>query len=91
ADVVDRQLAGLQPHWDNEYANPLKRGVNTFREFVEGWYDGRLQSVIFSEKKGNDVKRMVSSILAGYAWDVKNPYVKAPSRLGTLAELCRSQ
>ncbi len=91
ADVVDRQLAGLQPHWDNEYANPLKQGVNTFREFVEGWYDGRLQTVIFSEKKGNEVKRMVSSILAGYAWDVENPYVKNPSRLATLAELCISQ
>ena len=91
ADIVDRQLAGLQPAWESEFANPLKLGVNTFREFVEGWYDGRLQSVIFSEKKGNDVKRMVSSILAGYAWDVKNPYVKDPSRLGTLAELCRSQ
>ncbi|MDX2507907.1 MAG: NAD(P)/FAD-dependent oxidoreductase, partial [Gammaproteobacteria bacterium] len=38
ADVVDRQLAGLHPHWDREYANPLKQGVNTFREFVEGWY-----------------------------------------------------
>jgi len=91
ADVVDRQLAGLQPHWDNEYANPLKLGVNTFREFVEGWYDGRLQTVIFSEEKGNEVKRMVSSVLAGYAWDVENPYVKNPSRLATLAELCSSQ
>ncbi len=91
ADVVDRQLAGLHPNWDREYANPLKQGVNTFREFVEGWYDGRLQNVIFSEKKGSDVKRMVSSILAGYAWDVDNPYVKNPSRLGTLAELCISQ
>ncbi len=30
---------------------------------------------------------MISSILAGYAWDVENPYVKNPSRLGTLAEL----
>ncbi len=91
ADVVDRQLTGLHPNWDREYANPLKQGVNTFREFVEGWYDGRLQNVIFSEKKGSDVKRMVSSILAGYAWDVDNPYVKNPSRLGTLAELCISQ
>jgi flavin-dependent dehydrogenase len=91
AEIVDRQLAGQQPVWESEFAKPLKLGVNTFREFVEGWYDGRLQSVIFSEKKGNDVKRMVSSILAGYAWDVKNPYVKDPSRLGTLAELCRSQ
>ena len=91
ADIVDRQLSELQPDWDREFAQPLKQGVNTFRAFVEGWYDGRLQTVIFSEQKGNDVKRMVSSILAGYAWDVENPYVKEPSRLGTLAELCSSQ
>ncbi len=91
ADVVDRQLAGLQPSWENEFAEPLKQGVNTFREFVEGWYDGRLQNVIFSESKENDVKRMISSILAGYAWDVENPYVENPSRLGTLAEICASQ
>lgn len=91
ADIVDRQLAGLQPDWESEFAKPLKQGVDTFREFVEGWYDGRLQTVIFSEEKGNDVKRMVSSVLAGYAWDVENPYVKNPSRLATLAELCSSQ
>ena len=51
ADVVDRQLSGLQPVWESEFSIPLKLGVNTFREFVEGWYDGRLQSVIFSEDK----------------------------------------
>jgi len=90
AYVVDRQLAGLQPDWDSEFVEPLKQGVNTFREFVEGWYDGCLQDVIFSENKGNDVKRMISSILAGYVWDVENPYVKNPSRLGTLAEICVS-
>ena len=90
AEVVGRQLSGQQPDWNQEYAVPLKRGVNTFREFVEGWYDGRLQDVIFSKTKGDHVKRMVSSILAGYAWDKENPYVKEPARLGTLAELCRS-
>ncbi|WP_336391515.1 hypothetical protein [Gallaecimonas pentaromativorans] len=37
------------------------------------------------------IKRMVCSILAGYAWDKTNPYVKESSRrLGTLAEICRA-
>lgn len=32
---------------------------------------------------------MISSILAGYAWDSKNPYVSEPRRrLRVLAELC---
>ncbi|RLA52687.1 MAG: FAD-dependent oxidoreductase [Gammaproteobacteria bacterium] len=88
ADVVDRELKGLAPDWDQEFSRPLKLGVDTFREFVEGWYDGRLQDVIFAEEKSDTVKKMICSILAGYAWDVENPYVKEPSRLSTLAELC---
>jgi hypothetical protein len=57
---------------------------------VEGWYDGRLQDVIFADNKGDAIKAMISSILAGYAWDTRNPYVREPNRLTTLAELCRA-
>lgn len=33
---------------------------------------------------------MISSILAGYAWDLKNPYVKdSERRLNVLVETCR--
>ncbi len=90
AGVVHQQLQGLQPDWQAEYAIPLMRGVDTFRAFVEGWYDGRLQDVIFAEDKSDQIKEMISSILAGYAWDIKNPYVRDPGRLTTLAELCRN-
>ena len=89
SEVVDRQLSGQQPDWNQEFSIPLKQGINTFREFVEGWYDGRLQDVIFADDKSDNVKKMISSVLAGYAWDIKNPYVKDTSRLSTLAELCR--
>lgn len=89
AEVVHRQLQGLKPDWQAEYADPLMQGVNTFRAFVEGWYDGRLQDVIFAADKSEQIKAMISSILAGYAWDEENPYVRDPSRLTTLAELCR--
>lgn len=90
AEVLDSHLQGQQPDWDQEFVEPLKQGVDTFREFVAGWYDGRLQDVIFAEHKSESVKRMISSILAGYAWDEDNPYVKDSRRLDTLAELCRS-
>ena len=90
ADVVDRKLAGKQPDWQQEFVLPLKQGVNTFKEFVEGWYDERFQDVVFSKLKNEKVTRMISSVLAGYAWDIKNPYVKTPSRLSVLAELCRN-
>ncbi|MEP7730166.1 NAD(P)/FAD-dependent oxidoreductase [Marinomonas primoryensis] len=88
--VLDKQLKGLAVDWETEYAQPLKQGVNTFRAFVDGWYDGTLQDVIFAEDKSTQIKKMISSVLAGYAWDKKNPYVKDPNRLKVLAELCRT-
>jgi flavin-dependent dehydrogenase len=89
ADVLDRQLRGLQPDWEREFVRPLKQGVNTFRVFVEAWYDGRLQDIIFTADKDEAVKQMICSILAGYAWDTENPYVKNPERISILADLCR--
>ncbi|SEF60347.1 NAD(P)/FAD-dependent oxidoreductase [Marinobacterium lutimaris] len=91
AKALDRHLRGESVDWNTDYAEPLMQGVNTFREFVLGWYDGRLQDVIFSAEKNAEVKRMISSVLAGYAWDTQNPYVKDPKRLSTLAEICRAR
>jgi hypothetical protein len=88
-EVLDRELQGQAPDWQQEFANELQQGVKTFKEFVEAWYDGRLQDVIFTSTKNEPVKRMISSILAGYAWDTRNPYVKDVKRLNSLAELCR--
>ncbi|WP_297811434.1 NAD(P)/FAD-dependent oxidoreductase [uncultured Methylophaga sp.] len=88
-EVLDRELQGQAPDWQQEFASELQQGVNTFKEFVEAWYDGRLQDVIFTSNKNDPVKRMISSILAGYAWDTRNPYVKDVKRLNSLAELCR--
>ncbi|WP_373976319.1 tryptophan 7-halogenase [Chitinibacter sp. SCUT-21] len=89
AKVLTRQLNGESVDWENEFAQPLKRGVDTFRTYVTGWYDGRFQSVIFSPDQQPQVKAMVCSILAGYAWDEKNPFVaQSERRLQTLFELC---
>jgi flavin-dependent dehydrogenase len=90
AEVVAQELEGKQPDWDEQFVKPLQQGVNTFKTFVEAWYDQRLQDVIFIEDKNEPVKRMISSVLAGYAWDKNNPYVKDAGRLTALAELCRS-
>lgn len=90
ADVVHRQLNNETVDWQTQYAQPLKQGIDTFRMFVDSWYDGSLQDVIFAEQKSEQIKGMISSILAGYAWDVDNPYVKDPSRLKVLAKLCQS-
>lgn len=91
ADVLHRKLSGKSVDWQKEYAEPLMVGVNTFRAYVDGWYSGTLQDVIFYKDKSPEIKRMVCSILAGYAWDQSNPFVANPvKRLTTLGELCRA-
>ena len=90
AGLVERELSGARPDWETEYARPLKKGVDTFREFVTAWYDGRLQKIIFAGNKSDDIKRKLCSVLAGYVWDDSNPYVQKPARLNTLVELCRA-
>lgn len=90
ADILDRQFKNEAIDWNKDYAEPLQRGVDTFRVYVDAWYDGRFQDVIFHHNQKPEIKAMISSILAGYAWDEQNPYVKnARARFDTLAELCR--
>jgi flavin-dependent dehydrogenase len=89
AGVLHRQLQGENVDWQTEFALPLKRGVDTFRCYVEGWYAGTFQDVIYHEGGSPDIRRMISSILAGYAWDERNPFVAEPKRrLRMLSELC---
>jgi len=89
AAALHRQLSGEVVDWETEFAAPLKHGVDTFRTYVEGWYDCSFQDVIYYEHAQPEVRRMISSILAGYAWDLKNPYVaESKRRLRVLAELC---
>lgn len=89
AGVLGRQLQGENVDWESEFAVPLKRGVDTFRAYVEGWYNGTFQDVIFHTGGSKEIRRMICSILAGYAWDTRNPFVSEPvRRLRTVAELC---
>ena len=81
AGVLDRQLRGENVDWQADFADELQYGVNAFRACVNAWYDDSLQRIIFyKDKGGNDVTRHVTAILAGYAWDKKNPIVKNPER-----------
>ncbi|MBZ4415722.1 NAD(P)/FAD-dependent oxidoreductase [Myxococcus sp. RHSTA-1-4] len=89
ASCIGRAFAGQAVDWEREYAVPLKAGVDTFRTFVESWYAGGFQDVIFHPNASPEVRRMISSILAGYAWDTNNPYVAdSKRRLGVLEKLC---
>ncbi|TLF51786.1 FAD-dependent oxidoreductase [Halomonas urmiana] len=89
APLVARTLEGESVDWDRDFEIPLRRGVATFREFVDAWYDGRLTRIIFHPAKPTRVRQMIASVLAGYAWDGANPFVAASlRRLNRLAEHC---
>ena len=75
ADLVARHLNGQQVNWQNEFARPLMSGVNVFRHYVEAWYSGTLQDMIFSGQRTPETDRMLSAVFAGYVWDQNNPYV----------------
>jgi flavin-dependent dehydrogenase len=92
ARCLDRQLHGEEVDWQAEFAEPLTKGIDTFRHFVRAWYDGQLQDIIFSADKAEPrVRQMVCAILAGYAWDADNPLVaRTAPRLAALAELVRA-
>ena len=89
AAALQRQFAGERVDWQADFGAPLRKGVDTFRAFVESWYAGGFQKIIFHDKQQPEVRRMISAILAGYAWDLSNPYVKeTPRRLAALEAIC---
>jgi flavin-dependent dehydrogenase len=92
AGLLDKQFRGEETDWETGFVEPLMYGVETFRSFVNGWYNGDLQDVIFFEKKDPVIRRMICSVLAGYAWDAKNPYTGPQSarRLRALADTVRA-
>ncbi len=90
AQTLIRRHKGETVTWQADYADPLMRGVNTFEACVRAWYEGGLQTIIFNQPVGESrYKRMVISILAGYAWNTENPMVTQTDRsLTALSALC---
>lgn len=89
--TLERQLNGEGVDWQSAYDIPLRKGIDTFRAFVERWYTGELQDIIFYPEQTPMIRRMISAVLAGYAWDETNPYVADPvRRLNALYEVTRS-
>jgi len=76
AHLVIRELNGEAVNWEEEYSRQLLQGVNTFRSYVMAWYEGTLDTIFFAEKQNYEMKRMICSVLAGYVWDLSNPFVK---------------
>jgi flavin-dependent dehydrogenase len=92
ATLVCKQLSGEKVDWQQEYVEPTLQGVNTFRSYVMGWYDGSLQDIIFAPNADPEIKKQICSVLAGYVWDLNNPYVRRhDTALKSLAKVIRME
>ncbi len=74
--LVVEKLKGRQIDWENEYMKIMMQGVDTFRSYVMAWYEGTLDTIFFADDQDLEIKSQICSVLAGYVWDLENPYVK---------------
>jgi hypothetical protein len=75
ARLTIRHLRGEAVDWEEDYTSYMMRGINTFRAAVNGWYDGRLQKIFFFPAQPLLLRKQITSMLAGYVWDERNPFV----------------
>lgn len=80
AELTSRELNGEVIDYSKEYDEHVMMGVNVFREYVDAWYDGRLQEIFFFENINEDIKKKIVSVLSGYVWDKKNKFVTSPAK-----------
>ncbi|RYF91123.1 MAG: pyridine nucleotide-disulfide oxidoreductase, partial [Chitinophagaceae bacterium] len=76
AKLVVKKLQGEEVDWEKDYMQTTMQGVNTFRSYVMAWYEGTLDTIFFADQQDPLVKRQICSVLAGYVWDLNNPYVR---------------
>ena len=90
AKVVCRKLKGETVDFQKEYVQHMEAGINVFRTYVTSWYNGDLFEIFFTKKPDMSVKRKICSVLAGYVWDMDNPFVKNHERsVRNLADMLR--
>jgi flavin-dependent dehydrogenase len=90
ADLAVKQLKGGQVDWEKEFVEHTMQGVSVFRTYVMSWYDGSLQDIFFAKNQNEKIKQQICSVLAGYVWDLENPFVrKHQKNVATLAEVIR--
>ena len=75
AKLVAKKLNGENVDFE-DYVNHISQGVETFRTYVNAWYEDVLQTIFFFENSNQKIKDQICSVLAGYVWDKENPYVR---------------
>lgn len=81
AKLVTRQLNGEQVDWENEFSNYMKKGYDVFSTYVKEWYNGNLQELFFHQPANEEIKYKICAVLAGYAWNDENPFVKKHEKI----------
>ncbi len=91
--MVIRHLNGdTNIDWENDYMKAMMQGVDVFRTYVNGWYDGTLFNIFFAENRNPEIMSQICSVLAGYVWDESNPFVKNHEKnVRTLSRYLESQ
>jgi len=88
--VLTRHLRGATVDWQKDYSDHVMQGINTFRAYVYAWYAETLHEIFFAATANPDIMRQICSVLAGYVWDLDNPYVSQPERaLPLLSKIVR--
>jgi len=80
SQLVIKKLNGINIDFEKEYSDFLKVGINTFTAFINAWYNGSLKEIFFYPERNELIHKQITSILAGYVWDVQNPFVVTPER-----------
>lgn len=80
AELTARELKGETIDYAVEFDEYMMMGINVFRDYVNAWYDGRLQDIFFSKEINEDIKKRIISVLSGYVWDKNNKFVTASER-----------
>jgi flavin-dependent dehydrogenase len=81
AHLVGDFLNNKKVDWQKDYSEYMMQGINTFRSYVLAWYDGSLHDIFFFKDTNPEIKRQICSVLAGYVWDLDNPFVKKHDQL----------
>lgn len=89
--LVGKFLRGEAVDWYSEYTEYMMQGIDTFRTYVSSWYNGDLHDIFFAGAGTNpEIKKQICSVLAGYVWDLNNPFVKKHERaVKSLAQVIR--
>lgn len=81
AKLIAKELKGDKVNWQTDYENYMKAGINVFATYVKEWYTGNLQKIFSHADDNPEIKSQICAVLAGYVWDIENPFVAKHDRL----------